>query len=87
MARKKKLSKKEQCIQDLLEVEDDIQLRIEHFDYYYSTMQHFKEPKFRLRGIDTIQYEKDFIGLKTREIELKKRFNENYKTRKQINRE
>ena len=79
MARKNKLSKREQCILDISEVENDIQIRIDHFDYVYGTMHHFREPRHRVRGIDTVQYENDFIGLKIREQELKKRFDENYR--------
>lgn len=81
MARKKKLSKREQCIQDISEVENDIKIRIEHFDYVYGTMHHFREPRYRVRGVDTVQYENDFIGLTIREQELKKRFNEKYRSK------
>lgn len=76
--RKKRISHKESIAIKINKVEEELQIRYDHFKYIEETNWIFKKPEERVKGSDTREYLRDTPILEQELKSLKQYYNEKW---------
>jgi hypothetical protein len=76
--RKKRISHRESIAIRINKVEEELQIRYDHFKYIEETNWVFKNPKLRVEGEDTRRYKRDMPILEQELKSLKKYYHEKW---------